>query len=140
MENADQLPLIFRIPPTISFVILASWLFMFVTSRYQMSRIRKKTNELIVRRASQLLETHPDITLNQFFEAILPDWMEMIPSVAWYILHKTELFPVPAKPEIVIKRINFSPEYVGRVLVENNIDLSGRDYKKIKKSYLAEKK
>jgi hypothetical protein len=127
-----DLPFPYNIPPIVSFIFLASWLFMFLTSREQMRRIKKRTEALVLSIAKKAMQERPGLTLNQLYELVLPDWRAMVPKTAWYILHKTELFPVPARPDTVIERLKFGPDYVGTILIDHQVELAGRDFNQLK--------
>jgi hypothetical protein len=47
----------------------------------------------------------------------------MLRKNAWFILHKTELFPIPASPAILKTRLNFTPAWMGAFLRVNGVRL-----------------
>ena len=104
-------------------ILSATWLFFFILGRWQFNRIKHITTNLILeegRRAS-LMQQPP--TVDELYIQILPGWKIMLKKSAWFILHKSELFPVLAWPKIVQKRLNFTPAWMGAYLLLNGIEL-----------------
>jgi hypothetical protein len=126
-----SLPFPFNMPPAVTFAILACWLFFFLTGRLQLRKTRKLAERLILSHVSDL-EARPRMTLREFHALVLPEFKEQVRGTIWYVPHRTELFPIPARPETVVERLGLSPEYVGRILIREGIELKGRDFRKLK--------
>jgi hypothetical protein len=101
----------------------AVWLLFFVFGRRQLDRVKKGTTDLILDEARQVSRLHPPPGVSAFFTQIQPAWEAMLKQRAWFILHKSELFPVPASPRVVRKRLNFTPAWMGAYLRLNGIEL-----------------
>ena len=132
----DHLPFPFAFPTSVSFMIFAAWLFLFVTGREQLKRITRRTEALVLERVKVELKNDSRLTLDEFYKLFLPEWRQMLQKSAWYVTHKTELFPIPARPNLVIKRIGMDENYIGRILLEQNIELAGYTFKKAKRESL----
>jgi hypothetical protein len=104
-------------------ILSAVWLVFFVLGRWQFNRIKQSTTNLIlgeVRRVSRLSQP-PNV--EDFYTQIQPIWKAMLKKSAWFILDKSELFPVPAWPLIVQKQMNFTPAWLGAYLRLNGFKL-----------------
>lgn len=112
----------FDISPWIG-ILSAIWLAFFIAGRWQFNRVKQGTTDLILDEARQARRLHQRPTVENFHEQIQPAWEAMLKKKAWFILHKTELFPVPAWPKIVQKRLNFTPAWLGAYLRVNGFDL-----------------
>lgn len=104
-------------------ILSAIWLLFFVLGRWQLNRVKQCTTDLILNEASQVQRLHQPPNVEDFYTQIQPNWEVMLKKNAWFILHKTELFPVPAWPLIVQKRLNFTPAWMGAYLRLNGIKL-----------------
>lgn len=113
-----------RIPPSFVGVLLGVWLVLFLTGRFQFGHIKKRTVDLVLSRLDSLLEASPDLTVEEYYAFLLPRWEQMVRSSAWFIPHKTELWPMPATPQYVAQRIHFSPEWLGAFLSLRGYHLS----------------
>jgi hypothetical protein len=49
----------------------------------------------------------------------------MVKSSAWFIPHRWELWPLPATPDIVQRRLDFTPEWLGEFLWLEEIKMRG---------------
>ena len=114
----------FRVPPPLIAVLLGVWLLFFLSGRFQFDRIKKRTVDLVLSQLDSLLEARPDLTVEGYYSFLLPRWEQMVRSSAWFIPHKTELWPMPARPEYVARRIHFSPEWLGAFLSLRGYHLS----------------
>lgn len=55
------------------------------------------------------------------YEALYPEWCEMIKKSALFILDKSELKPIPASVENVKGQFKFSPLWVKTCLIDHEI-------------------
>jgi len=104
-------------------ILSAIWLLFFVLGRWQFNRVKKLTTELILSESRQAQRLSKNITVDELYLQILPIWEASLKKSAWFILHKSELFPVPALPATVRKRLNFTPAWMGAYLRLNGVDL-----------------
>jgi hypothetical protein len=125
----------FVLPTTVTSLLLGIWLFLFLTGREQLKRIIRRTESLVLERVKVELRNNPSLTLEDFYRLFVPEWQRMILKSAWYVTHKTELFPIPARPGLVMKRMSLDENYIGGILVRNNIELKGYQFKKAKKEF-----
>lgn len=101
------------------------WLLFFATSQWQLNRIKDRTNKLALEEAQKQLEANPNITIQEFYATLKPDWQHMIKRSALFIPHRWELWPLPATPGIVQQRIDFSEEWLGEFLWLEEIKMRG---------------
>ncbi len=87
------------IPQTVYAVVLFVWLALFLAAKWQYDRLRKRTIELALAKAEELMRRDRSVTVEQCYEALLPDWKAMLKQTTWFIPHKTELWPMPATPD-----------------------------------------
>ncbi|MGA2083417.1 MAG: hypothetical protein ABSH53_22830 [Holophaga sp.] len=104
-------------------LVSAAWLVFYIFGRRQFSRVRQGTTELVLEQGRLAGQARPRPTVEGFFAQIQPAWRAMLRQRAWFIPHRTELFPVPAQPEVVARRLNFTPGWVGAYLRLNGVDL-----------------
>lgn len=131
--NAPQFPFVF--PTTVTALILAVWWVLFLAGREQLRRVERRTEELILKQVEVERQGNAKLTLDEFYARLIPEWQKMVRASAWFVTHKTELFPIPARPELVMKRMGMDEVYVGRILVGHEIELQGRGFKKVKKEF-----
>jgi hypothetical protein len=105
----------FQLSPVIG-ILSAAWLLMFLYARSQTERIKKNTVDMILERARIESKREPCSTMEQFYADFQQDWEKMLHESAVVILHKSELFPLPAKPEVVRRRLNLTPAWMGAYL------------------------
>ena len=129
----------FDINPIFSFITFSIWLIFFVWGRAQFNRIKKLTQSIIVEEARIEIKKNKSITLKEFYDQIYPSWCDLVKKSIWFIPHKSELWPMPAKPDYVRKRIGFNHEWTARVLLENGIELKGREVQEMKGKLSREK-
>ena len=122
----------FDIKPTVSFITFSIWLILFVLGRAQFNKIKKLTQSVLVEKANVQIRENKEITLKEFYNQIYPSWCDLVKESIWFIPHKTELWPMPAKPDYVRDRIGFNQEWTARILLDNGIELKGREVQKTK--------
>lgn len=104
-------------------IFFAIWLLMYSLGQWQFRRIKEGTTELVLSMGKKAHARKIRPTVEEFYAQIRPEWEKMIHQRAKYILHKTELFPVPANAHFVEKRIKFTPGWLGAFLKVNHLDL-----------------
>ena len=104
------------IPPTITIIFTTFWLVFFLLGREQLKRVKTNTQRMVLENIEPALAKNKNLTVSQYYKQVNKQWEEMVPKTAKFILHKSELYPVPAKLETVRARANFSPEWVGAFL------------------------
>jgi len=112
-----------NIPTNIICAILGVWLILFLLGREQYKRIKKNTQRMTLDNIKEALEKDKELTVSQYYEQINHEWEMMVPRTAKFILHRSELYPVPARLETVRKQMNFSPEWLGAFLRLNGYTL-----------------
>ena len=131
--NEPQFP--FVLPSTVTGLILAVWWLFFITGRAQLRRIERRTEALVLEQVEIAQRSNAGLTLEEFYTSLIPEWQKMVRASAWFVTHKTELFPIPARPELVLKRLDMDDVYIGRILVAHDIELKGHGFRKVKKEF-----
>ena len=129
----------FDIKPTVSFITFSIWLILFVLGRAQFNKIKKLTQSVIVEKASAQIKENKSITLKEFYNQIYPSWCDLVKESIYFIPHKSELWPMPAKPDYVRERSGVEQEWTARILLEHGIELKGREVQKAKSKLSREK-
>jgi hypothetical protein len=111
--------------PGLILAVMALWLSVFFLGRVQLNSIRKKTESWVLDSARRILVDQPNINLGTLFEQLYPEWEQNLRGSAYFIMHRWEIWPVPATPRFVKDRINFTPEWLGGYLWANGIKLPG---------------
>jgi hypothetical protein len=116
----------FQIGPVFG-ILSGLWLLMFLFSRSQTEQIKRRTLEIILEQAELVTKQSNHPTVEQFYNHLQPIWEDMLKKSAIVILHKSELFPVPANPKTVRKRLNFTPAWLGAYLRLHGFHLKASD-------------
>jgi hypothetical protein len=111
--------------PTPALVGIGIWGAMFILGKIQLNNIRSKTNAWVLESTQSILTETPKIPIDKLYEMLYPGWVNNLRGSAVYILHRWEIFPVPATPRFVKDRIDFTPEWLGGFLWANGIKLPG---------------
>jgi hypothetical protein len=104
-------------------VVSAVWLAFYILGRRQFARVRRGTAELVLeqgRRAGQMASCP---SVEAFYTQLQPEWEAMLGRQAWFLPHRSELFPVPVRPADLRRRLNFTPGWVGAYLRLNGVHL-----------------
>ncbi len=99
--------------------ILAMW----IGGKYQFQRIEQGTEEYLLSQAPAKLAVNPNLSDRQLYENLYPGWADMVRKKAIFILHRWELWPIPATPDRVQERLGFTAEWMGEFLNENDIQV-----------------
>ena len=97
-------------------LLSVAWLVMFILGRKQYEDIKKQTLQLLTEGADRAKARNIELSVQEYYDQLQPVWEEMVRRTARFVLHKTELFPVPATPDYVRKRMNFTPAWLGAYL------------------------
>jgi hypothetical protein len=111
--------------PGVILAISGLWLSTFFLGKYQLNSIRTKTESWVLEAANRILVKTPGISINKLFDQLYPEWETHLRGSAYFIMHRWEIWPVPATPRFVKDRINFNPEWLGGFLWANGIKLPG---------------
>lgn len=111
--------------PTVILVIASLWLATFFLGRYQLNSIRAKTETWILESTNHILSETPGISVSKLYDQLYSTWETNLKGSAYFIMHRWEIWPVPATPRFVKDRIDFNPEWLGGFLWANGIKLPG---------------
>ena len=103
----------------------AAWLIVIGASKLQLKWIKDRTETLMLTTARGVLEANPRLPVDKLFDQLYPVWVEMVRKTALFIPHRWEVWPVPATPERVAGRLDFTPEWLGQHLLANGIEVRG---------------
>lgn len=109
---------------------LTLWMVLFLSGTWQLNRIKERTSALSLREAKRLLKDNPEINIREFYNNVKPAWEQMVRDSALFIPHRWELWPIPATPEIVQERVDFTPEWLGEFLWLEKIKMRGAKQRK----------
>ena len=112
-----------QIPPVISVIIFSIWIILFLLGRSQFNKIKDATMKLILANIDEEKKKNKNLTLDQYYEMLYPQFEAIVKANAKFIPHKTEMFPMPARPEYVKTRMTFTPEWVGAYLKLNGYSI-----------------
>ncbi len=107
----------------IAFYLLLLWYFVLVAGTIQFRLLKRKTVNMILERAGRMPDADRERLPERIYEAIYPEWCNMVQRSAWFIPSKSELRPIPATAENVQKRFGFSPQWVRECLHDRRPDL-----------------
>jgi hypothetical protein len=107
------------------FAGLGAWLVMFGLGKLQLKSIRDKTETWVLDSSNQIVAESPGISIQNLYERLYPDWVTNLRGSAIFILHRWEIWPVPATPRFVKDRIEFTPEWLGGFLWANGLKVKG---------------
>lgn len=97
-------------------ILSGVWLAFFLLGQFQFNRIKARTTQMIMEKAIQFQQQEAKPTVETYFAWLQPHWESMLKNSAWFILHKTELWPMPASPDYVRNRMNFTLAWLGAYL------------------------
>ncbi|MCG2768690.1 MAG: hypothetical protein L6435_09965 [Anaerolineae bacterium] len=109
--------------PSLVTGVLTVWLGVFVAGRLQLRHIERKSVELVLEMGRELIARKPHITARGLYKRIYPRWSEAVREWAWFVPHRLDLWPVPARPETVQQKLPFSAQWIAEVLHQYGIPL-----------------
>ncbi len=105
---------------TICFYLLVLWYAIFLAGTFQFRSLKKKTELLVIDKAKTMAGAGP-ATSEDIFNAVYPEWCEMVRKSACFIPSKSELRPIPASIHNVEMRLKFSPQWVKTYLEKQGL-------------------
>lgn len=126
--------------PETSLIVFSVWLIVFLSGKMQLRLIEKISINFVLQKYEELISQNRKIRLGQFFNAISENWEPEVRRKVLFVPHRFELWPMPASPKYLAKRLPFSENWVGKVLVENGKELKDPKMEKIRKALLESKK
>lgn len=96
--------------------IFGAYVIMYLAASYQMSKIRRKTEELVSNKAIKLLKDGRKLEPKYVYEQIFPEWVISLKKWALFVPGYRELWFVPANSKNVLKRFDFSVKWVAKQL------------------------
>jgi hypothetical protein len=120
------------IPTYITGAFLGIWLLFFLIGKRQLAQAKQITMDMALSELKPARNAKPGLTVEEYYEILLPKWEAEIEDKIKVILHKTEFWSVPAKVEVVRTRLNFTPEWLGAWLKINKRPLSASEEMQIK--------
>jgi hypothetical protein len=117
--NFATFPLLLKIV----FSVLVLWYAVLWAGTMQFRRLKQKTVNMVLERAEQMAGAGRERLPERVYEAIYPEWCDMVRKSAWFIPSKSELRPIPATAENVKMRFGFSPKWVRDCLRDKRPEL-----------------
>ena len=107
---------------TVCFYLLVIWYILFVAGTIQYRLLKKKTIEIVMKYAQKAIDGYLGKSYEIVYEALYPEWCEMVKKSALFIPDKSELRPILANVENVKGRLKFSPQWVKDCLIDHKIN------------------
>ena len=107
--------------------LLGLWLLFFLQGKRQFDKARQLTLDLALTEVKAARKKNPDLTVDEYYAELMPKWEAVIREKIRFIPHKSEFWPMPAKPEYVRQRLNFTPEWLGAYLKINGVKLQATE-------------
>lgn len=107
---------------SVLFFLLVLWYIFYVAGTIQYRRLKKKTIEIVMKYATKAIDGNLDKSYEKVYEALYPEWCEMVKKSALFIPDKSELRPILANVENVKRRFIFTPQWVKACLKDHKID------------------
>lgn len=114
--------------PILTSGIFAVWLGIFIAGKLQLQNIKRKTVEMVLEMSPGFISAKPHITSRGIYKRIYPRWEADLRRWGWsipFIPHRMDLWPVSITPENVRRKFPFSPEWIAKLLTQNDIQLEG---------------
>jgi len=108
----------------------------FLSGKAQLRSIEKISTNYVIQKYEELTAHNRKIRLDQFFSAISGDWENIVKGKVLFVPHRFELWPMPASPKYLAKRLPLTENWVGKVLIENGKELKDPNMVKIRKAIL----
>jgi hypothetical protein len=107
---------------SVLFDLLVLWYILFVAGTIQYRRLKKKTIEIVMKYAKKAIDGNLEKSYEKVYEALYPEWCDMVKKTALFIPDKSELRPILANVENVKVRFIFTPLWVKACLKDHKID------------------
>jgi hypothetical protein len=104
--------------------LLTLWFVVFVAGKIQQNRIKKKLLQRIREGVKPLQKENPDLNLDEAYAWVFSNWNSLVRKNAWFVLNKSELFPVAIHPERLRSQMNLTKPWLGAYLTLHGVDLS----------------
>ncbi len=102
-------------------VFLGLWMGLILAAKLQLRRIKRETVRFVVREGTLALARNPNLTAAQLFDLLFPRWSVEVSRWAWFIPHRWELWPVPARLAAIEQKFQFSPAWLEQLLQQQGI-------------------
>jgi hypothetical protein len=107
--------------------LLGVLLVTYALGRFQLWRIEQRTAALVLEMSKEWLRQKPNITANGLYRRIYPRWSKAVGQWAWFIPHRWEIWPVPARAETVRLKMSFSPQWIAALLAKHGLSLNSQE-------------
>lgn len=112
------LPWMVEHPEVIAGIFLL-WMAFLAAGKIQLRRIETFLREWVVDHARLYQQEHRKIDADELYQQALDVMQLQLRQIAWFIPNKTEMYPVKASVASVQRKINFSPDWVKQILLQN---------------------
>lgn len=107
--------------PLYLLLLYGTWLLLWGAGKVQLRRNIQFLENSTLSFAQQSITIEGRVGVDTVYELVYCAWKQQFHRLAWFIPHRWELWPIPARLEVVQQRIGFSPEWVKTYLQKNNI-------------------
>jgi hypothetical protein len=107
---------------SVVFILLVIWYVVFVAGTIQYRILKRKTIAIIMKYAQNASDGGLNKSYERLYQALYPEWCEMVKKSAWFIPNRSELAPILANVENVRERFKFSPAWVRACLLDHKIN------------------
>lgn len=107
--------------------LLGIWLLFFLLGKRQFNQARQLTLDLALTEVRAARKANPELTLDEYYADLITKWEALIREKIKFIPHKSEFWPMPARPDYVRQRLNFTPEWLGAYLKINGVKLQATE-------------
>ena len=112
--------------------LLGVWLLFYLLGKRQFDQARQLTLDLALGEVKAARKANPELSVDQYYTNLMPKWEALIREKIRFIPHTSEFWPMPARPEYVRSRLNFTPEWLGAYLKLNGIILRASESQQAK--------
>lgn len=102
-------------------LVYGTWMLLWWAGKFQLQRNISFLEEKSLSLARESISKGEKINVQIIYETVYQSWKQNIRHLAWFIPHQSELWPIPARFDVIKSRINFSPQWVVEILKKNNL-------------------
>ncbi len=102
-------------------LVYGSWMLVWAAGKLQLRRNVVFLEQSILSLVRNSLHNGEKVNIETIYAIVEQNWRDKFHQLAWFVPHKSELWPIPARFEEVKSRIGFSTQWVSDYLTKNNL-------------------
>ncbi len=102
-------------------LICLVWLLLWGAGKIQFHKNIQYLRDATSSVTKQLISEGKEVNIHIIYQTVYQQWQQRIEHLSWFIPHRYELWPIPAKIEELKNRIGFSPEWVEEFLTTQDL-------------------